>query len=134
MAQAIGRTRRAAVYSSSGGRGPWARLGELIRRGNLIWELTSRKLKVRYRRSVFGFLWAILNPLFNALVFDFVFSVLLKTAIPRFALFITVGLVAWNAFSASVLESMGTITGSAHLVSRVRFPSEVLPISTTLTN
>jgi len=125
---------RRPVYSSSHNRSPWVHLNELIRQRNLIWELTARNLKVRYRRSIFGFLWSILNPLFNALVFNFVFSVLLKTPIERFALFITVGLVPWNAFAGSVLESMGTITGSSHMVTRVRFPAAVLPISTTLTN
>lgn len=125
---------RRPVYSSSRNRNPWDHLHELIRQRNLIWELTARNLKVRYRRSIFGFLWSIINPLFNALVFNFVFSILLKSPIERFGLFITIGIVVWNAFSASVMESMGTITGSAHLVTRVRFPAEVLPISTTLTN
>jgi ABC-type polysaccharide/polyol phosphate export permease len=132
-AQTVSAARR-PVYSSSRSRSPWDHLHELIRQRNLIWELTARNLKVRYRRSVFGFLWSILNPLFNALVLNFVFIVLLKTPIERFGLFITVGLVAWNAFAGSVLESMSTITGSAHMVTRVRFPASVLPISTTLTN
>jgi lipopolysaccharide transport system permease protein len=125
---------RRPVYSSSRNRSPWDHLHDLIQQRNLIWELTARNLKVRYRRSVFGFLWSILNPLFNALVLNFVFSTLLGTPIERFGLFITVGLVAWNAFAGSVLESMSTITGSAHMVTRVRFPASVLPISTTLTN
>lgn len=134
MAAQTASAARRPVYSSSRNRSLWDHLHELIRRRNLIWELTARNLKVRYRRSVFGFLWSILNPLFNALVFNFVFSTILKTPIERFALFITIGIVVWNAFSASVMESMGTITGSAHMVTRVRFPAEVLPISTTLTN
>ncbi len=125
---------RQPVYSSDSDRSLWTHLRELYLRRNLIWELTARNLKVRYRRSVFGFFWSILNPLLNALVFNFVFSVLLKTPIERFALFITVGLVTWNAFGSSVIESMSTITGSAHLVTRVRFPAEALPLSTTLTN
>jgi len=134
MAGSIALGARRPIYSSSTSRSPLWHLRELLRRRNLIWELTARNLKVRYRRSVFGFLWSILNPLFNALVFNFVFSTLLKTPIERFALFITVGLVVWNAFGASVIESMSGVTGSAHLVTRVRFPAEVLPISTTLTN
>ena len=125
---------RRPVYSSDTGRSPFWHLRELFQRRNLIWELTARNLKVRYRRSVFGILWSILNPLFNALVFTFVFSTLLKSPIERFGVFITVGLVVWNAFASSVLESMSTVTGSAHLVTRVRFPSEVLPIATVLTN
>jgi lipopolysaccharide transport system permease protein len=127
-------TARRPVYSSDMERSPLWHIHELFQRRNLIAELTIRNLKVRYRRSIFGFLWSVLNPLFNALVFNFVFSTLLKTPIARFGLFITVGLVVWNAFGASVMESMGTITGSAHLVTRVRFPAEVLPTSTTLTN
>jgi lipopolysaccharide transport system permease protein len=125
---------RRPVYSSNTGRSPLWHLIEIFQRRNLIWELVARNLKVRYRRSVFGILWSILNPLFNALVFTFVFSTLLKSPIERFGVFVTVGLVVWNAFASSVLESMSTVTGSAHLVTRVRFPSEVLPISTVLTN
>jgi len=134
MARIVATSPPQPVYSSNASRSPIWHLRELSRRRDLIWELTARNLKVRYRRSIFGFLWSILNPLLNALVFTFVFSVLLKTPIERFALFITVGLVVWNAFAASVLESMSTVTGSAHLVTRVRFPSEVLPIATVLTN
>jgi len=122
------------VYSSNTSHSPVAHLRELFLRRNLVWELTVRNLKVRYRRSVFGILWSILNPLFNALVFTFVFSILLKSPIERFAVFITVGIVVWNAFAASVMEAMSTVTGSAHLVTRVRFPSAVLPIATVLTN
>jgi len=134
MAVSAVAARRRPVYSSNSSRSLWAHLGELYLRRTLIWELTARNLKVRYRRSVFGILWSILNPLFNALVFTFVFSTLLKSPIERFAVFITIGLVVWNAFAASVLESMSTVTGSAHLVTRVRFPSAVLPIATVLTN
>jgi ABC-type polysaccharide/polyol phosphate export permease len=114
-------TKRIPVYASTANFGLPARLRALYRSRNLVWELTTRNLKVRYRRSVFGFLWALLNPLLNAMVFNIVFSILLRSSIDRFVLFITVGLVCWNAFSASVMESMSVITGSAHLVTRVRF-------------
>jgi lipopolysaccharide transport system permease protein len=122
------------VYSSATSNGLSGRLRTLFERRNLIWELTARNLKIRYRRSVFGFLWALLNPLLNALVFGVVFGVLLKSPIDRFVLFIIVGILAWNAFASSVLEAMAVITGSANLVARVRFPHEVLPISTVLAN
>jgi ABC-type polysaccharide/polyol phosphate export permease len=74
----------------------------------------------------------VLNPLLYALVFNFVFSTLLKSPIDRFVLFVIIGILTWNAFSAAVLESMSVIVGSASLVTRVRFPHEVLPISTVL--
>src|SRR5437588_450724 len=118
---------RTPVYSSAANAGILGRLRILYERRNLIWELTARNLKVRYRRSIFGFLWAVLNPLLNAVIFGLVFSVLLKSSIDRFVLFIIVGLLAWNAFASSVLEAMAVITGSSALVARVRFPHEVLP-------
>ncbi|MGI8855155.1 MAG: ABC transporter permease [Thermomicrobiales bacterium] len=135
MAQTIAKPLpRTPVYSSTASAGLLGRLRTLFERRDLIWELTARNLKVRYRRSVFGFLWAILNPLLNALVFGFVFGVLLKSSIDRFVLFVLIGFMAWGAFAASVLESMAVITGSSALVARVRFPHEVLPISTVLAN
>lgn len=123
---------RTPVYSSVTSAGLRGRLRALFLQRNLIWELTARNLKIRYRRSIFGFLWTVLNPLLNALVFGFVFSVLLKSPVDRFVLFVIVGIVTWNAFASSVLEAMSVITGSANLVARVRFPHEVLPISTVL--
>lgn len=125
---------RAPVYSSAAERGVVWRLGYIVSHRNLIWELTARNLKVRYRRSVFGFLWAVLNPLLNALVYALVFAVLLRSPIDRFVLFILIALLVWQAFSASVLESMNIVTGSASLVARVHFPHEVLPMAVTLTN
>ncbi len=128
------RSSRRPVYSSQSERGLLWRARSILDHRNLIWELTMRNIKIRYRRSVFGFLWAILNPILTSLVFALVFTVLLRSSIERFPLFFVTGLVAWNAFAASVMESMAIITGSSNLVTRVRFPHEVLPIATTLTN
>lgn len=134
MAQVSTVATRVPVYSSAGSIGLRSRLRELVEHRNLIWELTARNLKVRYRRSIFGFVWTVLNPLLNALVFGFVFGVLLKSPVDRFVLFVIVGIVTWNAFASSVIEAMSVITGSSNLVARLRFPHEVLPISTVLAN
>jgi len=125
---------RTPVYSSIRERGYIWRLRALAERRDLIWEITARNLKVRYRRSVFGFLWTVLNPLLNALVFTIVFKVIIHSQVDRFILFIIIGIVAWNAFAASVLESMSIITGSDNLITRVHFPHEVLPIAVVMTN
>lgn len=127
-------TVRIPTYSSDQARGLPYRLRSLWQHRDLVYELTARNLKVRYRRSVFGFLWTVLNPLLNALVFALVFQVLLRSNVDRFMLFIVVGLVTWTAFAGSVVESMEIITGSANLVTRVHFPHEALVIATVLTN
>lgn len=125
---------RVPVYSSELERGLLWRLRALAERRNLIREITVRNLKIRYRRSIFGLLWTVLNPLLNALVFALVFKVLLHSNVDRFILFIIIGIIAWNAFASSVLESMSIITGSDHLIKRVHFPHEVLPIAVVTTN
>jgi len=130
----IAGSRRKPLYSSEEQRGLRFRLGAIWRHRDLIWEITARNLKVRYRRSIFGFFWSVLNPLLNAFVFAIVFQVILHSTIDRFILFIVIALVAWNAFVASVMESMGIITGSDNLIKRVNFPHEVLPIAVVLTN
>lgn len=133
-ATATAGSRRKPIYSSVEQRGLRFRLGAIWRHRNLIWEITARNLKIRYRRSIFGFLWTLLNPLLNALVFGLVFQVLLQSNVDRFILFIIIGITVWNAFASSVLESMSIITGSDTLIKRVNFPHEVLPIATTITN
>lgn len=125
---------RRPTYSSEEQRGLRFRLGAIWRYRDLIREITARNLKVRYRRSIFGFLWTLLNPLLNALVFALVFQVLLRSDVDRYILFIIVGITTWNAFAQSVLESMNMITGSDNLIKRVNFPHEVLVISTVFTN
>ena len=122
------------VYSSERERGYLQRLRALSQRYDLIWQITARNLKIRYRRSAFGFLWTVLNPILNSLVFALVFKVILHNNVDRFILFIVIGLVAWNAFQASVMESMSIITGSDNLITRVHFPHEVLPIAVVITN
>lgn len=125
---------RVPTYSSERARGYAYRLRSLWQHRDLVVELTWRNLKIRYRRSVFGFLWTVLNPLLNALVFALVFQVLLRSNVDRFMLFIIIGIITWTAFAGSVLEAMSIITGSENLVTRVHFPHEALVISTVVTN
>ena len=109
-------------------------LWELIRYRELIKNLVARDLKVRYRNSVLGFLWCLLNPLLMMLVFTFVFTILMKNAIPNFPLFILIGLLAWNFHAAAVNQAVASIVGNSSLVMKVYFPREVLPVAVVLSN
>jgi ABC-type polysaccharide/polyol phosphate export permease len=110
------------------------RLREVYAYRELLRNLVVRDLKVRYRNSFFGFLWALGNPLLMMGVFTIVFTVLWPQEIHKFPVFILAGLLPWNFFSASVVGSITSITGNAHLVKKVYFPREILPAALVMSN
>jgi lipopolysaccharide transport system permease protein len=94
-----------------------------------------RDLKVRYKGSILGFLWSLLNPLLLMLVFTVVFTVMLPNmSIQKFPVFVLCALLPWTFFTTSVSSSIQSITGNGHLIKKVYFPREILPISTVLSN
>ncbi len=110
-------------------------LGDLWRYRDLLYNLTLRDVKVRYKHSVLGVLWSLLNPLLIMLVFTFVFTVMYpNNAIPHFSVFVLSGLLPWNFFSGAVMGAASQIVGNGHLIKKVYFPREVLPVSTVLSN
>ena len=112
-----------------------ARVYELWAYRSLLYNLVLRDLKVRYKNSVLGILWSLLNPLLMMLVFTFVFKVLAgSSALPAYPAFILSGVLAWNWFSTSVMGAIGSIVGNAHLIKKVYFPREVLPMAVVFSN
>jgi ABC-type polysaccharide/polyol phosphate export permease len=109
-------------------------LRDLYQYRNLIVNLVLRDLRARYKNSVFGFLWSLLNPLGMMFVFTIVFTILMPSQIDRYPIFLLCGLLPWNFFTAGVMISINSVTGSANLVKKVYFPREVLPISSVLAN
>jgi len=111
------------------------RLKELIRYRELVRNLVIRDLKVRYKNSVLGFLWSLLNPLGMMVIMTIVFTIMLpNNVIDRFPVFVLCALLPWNFFSSSVMTSIHSIVGNAHLIKKVYFPREVLPLSAVLAN
>lgn len=94
----------------------------------LLINLTSRDFKVKYRRSVLGVLWSVLNPLFTMLVITQVFGHLLKVSVPNFATYYIVGWSIWNFFSEATSLSMGSILGGASLIKKVYMPKYIFPL------
>lgn len=102
---------------------------------DLIYNLVLRDLKVRYKNSILGILWSLINPLLMMLVFTFVFGVLAgNNEIPAYPVFLLSGLLAWQLFSSSIMGATGSIVGNAHLIKKVYFPREVLPISVVMSS
>jgi lipopolysaccharide transport system permease protein len=111
------------------------RLKELWDYRELIRNLVIRDLKVRYRNSVLGIAWSWANPLLMMLVYTMVFSFLVDNSnLPHFHIFVLCALLPWNFFSASVGGATTSIVGNGHLIKKVYFPREILPISIVLSN
>lgn len=114
---------------------PLTRVRELYAYRELLKNLVARDLKLRYRNSVLGFAWCLLNPLLMMTVFTIVFTVLLTSnTIDKFPVFILCGILAWNLHTTALTGAMNSVVGQAALVQKVYFPREVLPISAVLSN
>lgn len=106
---------------------------ELFHYRELVRHLVARELKARYKGSVLGFLWTLLNPLGMMLVFTFVFTMMLpNTQLPRFPIFFLCGYLPWQFFSNALMSSMGSVIGNPGLVKKVYFPRAVLPLASVL--
>jgi ABC-2 type transport system permease protein len=105
------------------------RVRDIFRYRELLVNLVRKDLKVRYKSSVLGFLWSLLNPAMLLVVYYFVFSVLLGSGIPRFPIYLLSGLLVWNLFNVGLISGTGSVVGSSGIVNKVWFPREVLPLS-----
>ena len=88
-----------------------------------------RDLKIKYKGSVLGLLWSMLNPAIVLAVYYVVFKYFMNNHIPYFAVYLFSGLLVWNFFSAALIGSSSAIVGSAGIVKKVSFPREILALS-----
>ena len=109
-------------------------LAELRRSQNLLWNLTLRELRAKYRRSFLGWTWSMLNPLSNMLIYWFVFGVVFGATAPKgdpsgiqvYALYLLAGILPWGFFSLVTNLGMGSLISNAGLVRKVYFARETL--------
>jgi len=94
-------------------RGPFRRIADVWVYRELLLNLTRKELKVKYKNSVLGFLWSLLNPLLYLIVYYVVFQYFLKTSIPVFAVFLLAGLLPWTFFSNAMAGGTTSIVGNA---------------------
>jgi lipopolysaccharide transport system permease protein len=107
-------------------------LSELWRYRDLAYFFVWRDIKVRYKQTIFGGAWAIIQPLILMVVFTFVFGTVLNVETPPGVpkpLFYYAALVPWTLFSAAFGGASTSLTGNSSLVSKVYFPRLILPIS-----
>ena len=109
-------------------------LHELGEFRDLLLELARRDIKLRYRQTVLGIAWVVLQPLLAAGVLNFAFGIVAGARPPGgwYFLFTFVGLLAWNLFSFTLSKTSFSLVGNSYLVSKVYFPRLILPLSGTL--
>ena len=111
------------------------KLVELWRYRELTYNLTVRDLKVRYKNSVLGIAWSLLNPLLMMMVFTLVYTVMLGQSNRHdYPVFILSGLLPWNFFSASIMGGTASVVSNSSLIKKVYFPRETLPLALLLSN
>jgi ABC-type polysaccharide/polyol phosphate export permease len=101
---------------------------------DLLINLVQRDLKLKYKGSVIGFLWSLVNPLIMLIIYTWVFKTILKNDTPNFSLFLMAGLLPWSFFASSVTMSVGAFTGNAPLLTKVKLPKYILVFSSVIFN
>jgi len=104
-------------------------LNTLARFRYLLFLLVKRDFVTRYRRSVLGVLWSVLNPLLSMIVLSMVFSNLFGVEIPNFPVYVFSGQLIYNFFNESTTTAMGSIVGGAGTIKKVYVPKYIFPIS-----
>ena len=105
------------------------RIKEIYAYREMIASLVRRDLRGRYKGSVLGFLWTFINPLLQLVVYTMVFSVIMRSGIDKYYIFLFVALVPWIFFSSALTGGSGCIIASQDMVKKIFFPREVLPIA-----
>ena len=110
------------------------KLGELWEYRELLYFLTWREIKVRYKQTALGAAWAIIQPLFTMLIFSLFFGRLAKVPSDRipYPLFCMAGLVPWTFFANGLAQSSNSLVTSSNLISKVYFPRLTIPLSAVL--
>ncbi len=115
-------------------------VAEIIRSRNLLWNLTLRELRAKYRRSILGWGWSMLNPLSQMLIYSVVFGAIFgvqartgdPSGIEIYSLYLLSGILPWGFINLICGLGLGALTNNASLVRKVRFARETLVFSEVL--
>ena len=124
-----GGSSKARILIVSPKKSTWRRMADLWAHRELLVFLVRKELTVKYKNSVLGFLWSMLNPALTLAVYYFVFQLVLKNGIPGFPIYLMCGLLVWNLFSSAVPAAATAVVSNSAIVKKVAFPREILAIA-----
>jgi lipopolysaccharide transport system permease protein len=108
------------------------RLLEIVRYRELLKSLVVNDLRLRYRRSVLGFLWSLLNPLLMMIILTVVFSTVMRFSIKDYSVLLLSGLLPWTFLAQSINNALGSVVGKGALLKKVYIPKSIIPLSAVL--
>ncbi len=108
---------------------PRERLARIVAYHELLVGMSRKELKIKYKNSVLGFAWSLLNPLLYLVVFYIAFEKILGNSVPSFPIYLLSGLLVWNLFSTGLGSATGSVVANSGLVKKVSFPREILPLA-----
>jgi len=106
---------------------------EMWKTRGILFNFAISDLKIRYRNSILGVLWSIVEPLLMLGVLFFVFSTMFKFEIPNFPIYLLLGIVTWNFFKNGSSIAMNSLSNRSALITQIYFPRSIPAISSTLT-
>jgi ABC-type polysaccharide/polyol phosphate export permease len=107
---------------------------ESYRYRELIWALACKELRVRYKRSVLGFVWALLNPALLMIVLTLVFGTIMRFSAHHYSIFLLSMLLPWTFFAQSLAYSVDSIVGNGELLKKVKVARLVFPLAALVSN
>lgn len=111
-----------------------ADLKELWRFRELLVAMVERELRIRYKNSVLGFLWSLVNPLITVVVMTVVFKFIMKNETPNYSAYILAAYLPFLFVNMAILDSSMSVLHSLPIIKKVYFPREILPIAAVISN
>jgi ABC-type polysaccharide/polyol phosphate export permease len=128
--RAIGKSREVPIYDSMKRQIPLLEeFVELFSYRDLLAQLVARNIKMRYKRSVLGIAWTMLNPLMMMIVLSLVFSNIFHVTLENYLVYVLGGLVFWNFFSQTTNSAMSELVWGGRLLTRIYVPPSVFVVS-----
>jgi len=111
------------------------RVKDIYRSRYILWTMVLKDIKARYTGSLFGSLWLVLIPIYQILLYTFVFSIILRVRFEEesttlsFVIYLLAGLIPWIFFSEATNRGINTFIENAHLIKKIKFPAEICTLS-----
>lgn len=105
---------------------------ELHENRHILQQLVRQQITLRYRRTIFGYLWTLLNPLLMMSVTAVVFSTIFKMDLKAYAIFLFSGVIAFNYFGTTVVQSGQSLIGNEQLIKKIYIPKLLFPLAVSI--